>query len=97
MESRNAAVQRPWWVSLVAVVGGISFIVALVGGAIACSCGSTGFGVASNLPAIVDMSTGVTVTEGAAGNGAKAVPAITPVPSEELGQIPGAEPGTHRH
>jgi hypothetical protein len=43
------------------------------------------------------MSTGATVTEGAApGNGDKAVPAITPVPSEELGQIPNAAPGTHR-
>jgi hypothetical protein len=98
MESRNAAVQRPWWISVVAVVGGSSLIVALVGWVIACSCVSTGFGIASNLPGIVDMSTGVTVTEGAApGNGAKAVPAITPVPSEELGEIPNAAPGTHRH
>jgi hypothetical protein len=97
MESRNAAVRRPWWMSLVVAIGGCGLIVALAGWAIYCSCVSTGVGIASNLPGIVGMSTGVTVTGGAApGDGGKAVPAITPVPSEQLEQVPGAAPGTHR-
>jgi hypothetical protein len=98
MDSMNSAVQRPWWVSLFAVVGGGGLIVGLVALAIAGSCMSTGVGVASNLPGLVGMSTGATVTAGEApGNGARAEPAITPEPSEELGQVPGAAPGTHRH
>jgi hypothetical protein len=98
MEPRNTAVQRPWWVAALAVVGGSTLIVVLAGWAIACSCMNTGVGVASNLPGLVGMSTGSTVTGGAAPeNGGKVEPAITPVPSEEYGQIPGAAPGTHRN
>jgi hypothetical protein len=83
---------------LVVAVGGFGLIVALAGWAIDSSCVSTGVGIASNLPGLVGMSTGATVTAGAVpGNGAKAEPAITPEPSEELGQVPGAAPGTHRH